>query len=490
MATRLDRHVALQAPRDDDSAEMQTALAQHGRHGSEEKRSAAVARIPKDNLHSAMMVPSARGRFELAHTGRYKMGRDAAKVIGRSDWISRSVRSLVARAALIGVDPADGSEIRLQKLLAVLLFLGTVPLTTLWTATYFVAGAPLSASIPGTYSVLAPINTAVFAWTRNLEFYRFTQLLLTLLLPWLLMLSLGGFSQSSVVIIWAALTPLTALLLEELRRTIFWILGFVVLLIVSAILQPYLSPVGLPAAFVTWFFVLNVGTVVTIIFALLYYFVGQRNFFQARSETLLLNILPKEISEALKVEPRTIAAHHDAASILFADVVEFTPMAAAMTPLKLVDLLNEVFHCFDALVEKYDLEKIKTIGDSYMVAAGVPRPRPDHAKALVRLALDMQAAVAARAFGDRKLAIRIGVNSGPVVAGVIGRKKFSYDLWGETVNMASRMESHGRSGAIQITRNTYELIKDEFICEGGGTIKVKGADQMEVWRVVGRRTNA
>jgi guanylate cyclase len=266
--------------------------------------------------------------------------------------------------------------------------------------------------------------------------------------------------------------------------------GFVVLLVVSALAQPWLVPAGLPETFVTWFFVLNLGCVIAITFGLLYYFVGRRNFFQQRSEMLLLNILPREISEALKAEQRTIAAQYDAASILFADVVEFTPMAAGMTPLGLVDLLNEVFQCFDGLVEKYDLEKIKTIGDCYMVASGVPRARPDHATALVDLALDMQEAVAARPFGGRRLAFRIGINSGPVVAGVIGRKKFIYDLWGEAVNLASRMESHGQSRTIQITRSTWELVRDDFDCEARGTIDVKGAGQMEVWHVTGRKRGA
>jgi len=228
--------------------------------------------------------------------------------------------------------------------------------------------------------------------------------------------------------------------------------------------------------------------VIMIGFGVLYYFVGQRDYFQERSEMLLLNILPKEISEALKAGPKTIAAHHDAASILFADVVQFTPLAATMTPLQLVELLNEVFQCFDNLVEKYDLEKIKTIGDCYMVAAGVPRGRPDHATALVGLALDMQAAVAERTFGGQRLAFRMGINSGPVVAGVIGRKKFIYDLWGDAVNVASRMESQGQSGAVQITRRTYELIKDQFVCEPRGTATIKGAGELEVWHVVGRKS--
>ncbi|MDO8397293.1 MAG: adenylate/guanylate cyclase domain-containing protein [Bradyrhizobium sp.] len=293
--------------------------------------------------------------------------------------------------------------------------------------------------------------------------------------------------DSSVVIIWAALCPLAALLLDESRQTVFWIVGFVSLLIVSAILQPYLVPVGLSETFVTWFFVLNVGAVIAIAFALLYYFVVQRNFFQERSEMLLLNILPKEISEALKAKQQTIAAQYQETSILFADVVDFTPMAATMTPMRLLDLLDEVFQCFDDLVEKYDLEKIKTIGDCYMVAAGVPRSCPDHARLIVNLALDMREAATQRKFGDQKLAFRIGINSGPVVAGVIGRKKFIYDLWGDAVNIASRMESQGQSQSIQITSNTFRLIKDEFACEAKGTIKVKGGDQLEVWHVLARK---
>jgi adenylate cyclase len=327
----------------------------------------------------------------------------------------------------------------------------------------------------------------LFAGTRNLESYRFTQLLLILILPWLVTIALGGFRQSSVVIIWAALCPLGSLLLEEPKRTLFWIVGFVGLLVVTALLQPHLTPTHLPDAFVTWFFVLNLGSVIAIAFGLLHYFVRRRNFFQESSEMLLLNILPKEISEALKTEPRAIAAHYEDASILFADIVEFTPMAATMQPLTLVDLLNDVFECFDDLVDKYDLEKIKTIGDCYMVAAGVPRPRVDHAAALVNFALDMQGEIDKRTFGGRRLAFRIGINSGPVVAGVIGRRKFIYDLWGETVNMASRMESHGQSGVIQITRNTFDLVNGEFDCQARGTIEVKGAGPAETWYVTGRK---
>jgi guanylate cyclase len=398
------------------------------------------------------------------------------------------LQRIARRVAGIGSDPSDSEEVALQKRLAVSLSLAIVPLALVWSAIYLVVGVPLAASIPGSYVLLAPANTAIFALSRDIRLYRFVQLSMFLILPWLLMMSLGGFRNSGVVIIWAALAPLAALLFEDLKRTLAWLLGFVALLIVSAIVQPHLSVPELPEEFVLWFFVFNVAAVIALAFATVYYFVGQRNFFQQRSETLLLNILPKEISEALKAGPRTIAAHHDAASILFADVVNFTPMAATMTPLRLVDLLNDVFQCFDELVEKYGLEKIKTIGDCYMVAAGVPRSRPDHAQAIVQLALDMQKAVAEREFGGHRLAFRIGINSGPVVAGVIGRKKFSYDLWGAAVNVASRMETYGHEGTVQITRSTYELVKGNFVLEPKGKIQVRGAGEQEIWHAQGRKS--
>lgn len=204
-----------------------------------------------------------------------------------------------------------------------------------------------------------------------------------------------------------------------------------------------------------------------------------------KSETLLNNILPEAISARLKTSKDTIADHCEGASILFADVVDFTPMSAKMTPTELVELLNDVFSDFDMLTEKYGLEKIKTIGDCYMVASGVPQPRADHAQVLTNMALDLQERVNNHNYNGHKLAFRIGLNSGPVVAGVIGRKKFIYDLWGDAVNTASRMESHGSNGHIQITRATYDLIKDDFICEPRGTVDVKGKGEMDVWYVTG-----
>jgi class 3 adenylate cyclase len=241
---------------------------------------------------------------------------------------------------------------------------------------------------------------------------------------------------------------------------------------------------------------LNIAVGGTMVFTLLAVFASQRRAAlaalrqeQARSEDLLLNILPRSIADKLKTRTQRIADQFGSASILFADVVDFTPWSERLPPTAVVGYLDHVFSHFDELAERHGLEKIKTIGDCYMVAAGVPTPRSDHARALALMALDMLATMRSDdEFGHHGLELRVGINSGPVVAGVIGRKRFLYDLWGDAVNMASRMESHGMPGRIQITRATYELLADEFECQPRGTIAVKGKGQVETWYLVRARS--
>ncbi|MGC2238842.1 MAG: adenylate/guanylate cyclase domain-containing protein, partial [Pyrinomonadaceae bacterium] len=200
---------------------------------------------------------------------------------------------------------------------------------------------------------------------------------------------------------------------------------------------------------------------------------------QEQSEKLLLNILPKPIAERLKAQQSTIADSFADVSVLFADIVGFTELSARMSPTELVKRLNVIFSHFDQLAEKYGVEKIKTIGDAYMVVGGLPMPRDDHAEAIAQMALGMQAKIAKlSADTGEKLAIRIGINSGPVVAGVIGVSKFTYDLWGDTVNVAARMEATGFAGRIQVTDVTYELLKDKYFLERRGVIQVKGKGNM------------
>lgn len=206
----------------------------------------------------------------------------------------------------------------------------------------------------------------------------------------------------------------------------------------------------------------------------------------AKSESLLHNVLPVAIAERLKQDNATIAERFDKVSVLFADVCNFTGLSSDCDPVELLDALNEVFNYFDSVIDKYGLEKIRTIGDNYMVASGAPIPRRDHAVALARAALEMmeypQHCPTALA---RALQFRAGINCGPVVGGVIGHTKFHYDVWGDPVNIAARMESHGVPGKIQITDDFYQLIRDQFVCERRGRIEVKSKGEMETWFLVG-----
>ena len=208
-----------------------------------------------------------------------------------------------------------------------------------------------------------------------------------------------------------------------------------------------------------------------------------------RADKLLYNVLPERIAERLKESDVTIAEEFSSATVLFADIVNFTPISARFGPLEVVEMLNDLFSQFDELVDKYSVEKIQVAGDGYMVAAGVPTPRPDHAIVMAQLALDMLDRVKTGNFlgGKHPVEIRIGLNSGSLIAGVIGRKKYFYALWGDMVNTASRMESHGESGKIQITREFYELVRDEFACEYVGEIAVKGKGKLEAWHLLARK---
>ena len=202
----------------------------------------------------------------------------------------------------------------------------------------------------------------------------------------------------------------------------------------------------------------------------------------AKSEALLNNVMPTVIANRLKEDHGTIADDFANASILFADLAGFTPMSATLSPAELVNLLDTIFSRFDELVDQYGLEKIKTVGDEYMVASGIPTPRDDHAEALAHFALAMRDSLSE--FNQRNntdLQIRIGLNSGPVIAGVIGKRRFLYDLWGDSVNTASRMESHSIPGKIQISEATRQLLDGKFTVEDRGVIEVKGKGSMQTY---------
>jgi adenylate cyclase len=391
-----------------------------------------------------------------------------------------------------GADPRDTSDERFRKRLLVGVTLVILPVAFLWGCLYWAVGEHAVALTPWAYFTGSAISLVVFARTRDFAFLRTAQLLLILVAPALGTVMLGGLRESSAVILWSLFAPLGAVVFDRPVRAWRWFAAFVAVILLALVLSEVVRPDGadLPEGFVRTFDVLNIVVVSCVAILLLVTFARGRDAAQARVEALLLNVLPAEIAQRLQSDPNSIADHFDEASILFADVVNFTPLSGRLDAREVVALLDRLFTSFDELVDRYGVEKIKTIGDCYMVAAGVPTHRPDHAQALARLAIEMrECAKQCLADSDgRDMRLRIGISSGPVVAGVIGRRRFLYDLWGDTVNMASRMESHGTPDEIQITRSTLELLDEHFVTEPLGLVNVKGKGPIETWRLVGSRT--
>ncbi len=402
----------------------------------------------------------------------------------------RAAIAWIERLMVAGARPDDSHEERLRK---ASLVLGAGLITILacaWTGTYFALGLPRSAAIPLTYQLATVVTLVVFLRTGLFRVLSITHLVLMLFLPFLLQWSLGGFVESSAVSLWAFVAPLCAMIFLGARAAIPWFVAFVVLLVVSALIDGSLTREAgaIPGDVALAFFVLNVFGVSTTTFVLLQHFLRALVRERERSERLLLNILPGPVAERLKAAEGTIADYADEVTVLFADLVGFTGIADRTDARQVVELLNEIFSAFDDLVDRSRLEKIKTLGDGYMVAAGIPAARVDHAEAAADLALEMERCVESlpRA-GTAGVTLRIGLDSGPVVAGVIGRRKFSYDLWGDTVNTASRMQAHAEPGEIRVTEETNRRLVDSFELEARDLLDVKGKGPMRTYVLQGRR---
>jgi adenylate cyclase len=408
-------------------------------------------------------------------------------------WATAAVR----RAAAVGSLTTDPPEERLRKSALVLSSLLITILSFVWIGTYAALGLWRSALIPLAYQVASIAGLAYFARTKRYDVYRASQVLLILVLPFLLQWSLGGFVESGAVALWAFVAPLGALVFYGSRQAVGWFAAFAVLVGVSALIDGLLPEPDppIPTWLVITFFALDILGPALTTFALLEYFVRSRDRAyrllaeeQERSERLLLSIFPRPIAERLKVSRGVIAERSDEVSVLFADITGFTPAAERLPAEEVVVLLNEIFSAFDELVAAHGLEKIKTIGDGYLVAAGIPTPRADHAEATARLALAMRESLAELP-AAAGLSLRIGIDSGPVVAGVIGRSKFGYDLWGDTVNTASRMQSHAPAGAIQVTERTHARLAEGFAFERRQGVTVKGKGEMTTYLLLAERTD-
>jgi class 3 adenylate cyclase len=418
----------------------------------------------------------------------------------------RRLPGWLRRLAEIGALPSDSEELRVRKAVLVLSSTLMASLAFVWVATYATLGLWVSATIPFAYQVASAVSIYTFARTRRYRLFRRSQLWMSLLLPFALQWSLGGFMTSSAVSLWAVTSPLGALLFVGARQSVPWFAAFVALVALSGVIDPTLAGGAphIPHGVVVTFFALNVLGVATTAYALLQYFVRARERAlaelarehralereQAKSERLLLNVLPEPVAARLKEEEGIIADACPGVTVLFADIVGFTPLSERLSAPDMVALLDRLFARWDALAASHGVEKIKTIGDAYMAAGGIPLPRADHAEAIAELALAM-GPEAARCSAETglPLEVRIGIDTGPVVAGVIGRAKFIYDLWGDTVNTASRMESHALPGTIQVTQRTYERLRHRYELRQRGTIEVKGKAPMTTYLLIGSRAD-
>jgi class 3 adenylate cyclase len=294
-------------------------------------------------------------------------------------------------------------------------------------------------------------------------------------------LAAGGYNTGMMFIQWTIVSIISAVIFVGRRDAVILLVIFLAIMIVTYLLEPRARALGVTVdpAFVSLdstVIMMLIGALLTL--ASLYMF-SEMDRYRRRADRLLFNILPDAIAWRLKRNPGTIADGFDEVTVLFADIVDFTTMSAAADPADVVQKLNEIFSEFDDLAALHGLEKIKTIGDAYMVAAGLPNPRPDHCAAVADFALAIVDRMAGyTSWNGRPMAIRVGINTGPVVAGVIGRQKFIYDLWGDTVNVASRMESNGLANVIQVTESVRSRLDGRYAFEERGLIAVKGKGEM------------
>jgi class 3 adenylate cyclase len=409
-----------------------------------------------------------------------------------------------------GVEPGDSAELSLNKQL-LMFATGLVSAASVgWLAIYWVLGPQFSVTYPYLLQLALAANVVIYIASRNFNFFRITQLGLFLFAPFAIQWSIGSFITSSGIILWGLLAPIGAILCFGVRESVAWFFAWVFFTALSGFFDFILIDTSLatsgkpivPLSTSVVFFALNFIAVASIIYVMLRYSIQEKNKAQARleeahqdlqteqdrSEKLLLNILPAPIASRLKNSDHTIADGFADASVMFADIVNFTQVAANMTPNQVFAMLNSIFSAFDDLAEKFGLEKIKTIGDAYMVAGGINSDNADYSAAIADLALAMHALLREDfAINSSHLEMRMGIGTGPVVAGVVGKKKFIYDLWGDTVNLASRITSEGVPGMIQCDTATYRRLTDRFDFHEPQTIYLKGKGDMTVYRLIGRK---
>jgi len=374
----------------------------------------------------------------------------------------------------------------------------------LWLAIYWIMGLHFSANVPLVYQLISVASLVHYLKTKKFEIFRFVQLSLFLFVPFVMQWTIGNAVTASGVMLWALLAPVGALVVSGWRESVPWFIAYIVMTVVSGSFDFYLGTEdnsGVSMKAIGFFFALNFAAMSSIMYFLMRHFVVAMDKIknqldqqhqllaeeQNKSERVLLNVLPSSIAQRLKNHQGLIADGHADVTVMFADLVNFTQLTESLSPEQMVGLLNTVFSGFDELCEKYGVEKIKTIGDAYMVVGGLNRNNVDYTRDIADLSLEMREFVITNPNLSRfKLGIHTGIATGPVVAGVIGTKRFIYDLWGDTVNIASRLTDEAVQDVIQVDKTTYNRIRQDYAFEPPATIHVKGKGEMVMYRLTGR----
>jgi adenylate cyclase len=372
---------------------------------------------------------------------------------------------LIEYVAAIADHPDDDADLRLRKHALAVTAAGLIPASLLWILIGFAIDRQFLA-ISSVYFALALLaGLLVMGVLKVFDTVVRGLLLAGMVYVFLGHVALGGLAAGGASLVWGIVAPVSAVLYFDRRRSLYWFGGYVAMVVVAIAFDGLVrswSPASWQVAPV-WLFAYNLLGPALIVLLLIRFVDGQRLDARARAQSLLLEMLPASIAERLSRGERVIADTHPSATVLFADVVNFTGMAATMEPRDVLLLLNQLFSVFDRLAAKHGLWKIKTVGDAYVAVAGAPTPREDHARAAVEMGIEMHRAVARLAgLRRRGIRLRVGVASGPITAGVIGENRWAYDVWGDTVNMAARMESYGVPGLVQVAPATREMLADAF----------------------------
>jgi len=378
----------------------------------------------------------------------------------------------------------------------------------LWLAIYWLMGLNFSSNVPLSYQLISVASLIHYFRTKQFHVFRFVQLSLFLFVPFIMQWSIGSAVTASGVMLWALMAPIASLVVSGWRDSVPWFVAYMVMTAVSGFFDYYLAPVessGVSMKTIGFFFALNFAAMSSIIYFLVRHFVLEMDKIkcqldqqhqllaeeQKKSERVLLNVLPRSIAQRLKDRHGLIADGHADVTVMFADLVNFTQLTEALSPEQMVGLLNTIFSGFDELCEKYGVEKIKTIGDAYMAVGGLNRERGDYTCDIADMALEMRNFVSSHpdlaTFG---LGIHAGIATGPAVAGVIGTKRFIYDLWGDTVNVASRLTDEATQDVIQVDKMTYNRIRHSYAFEPPATIHVKGKGEMVMYRLTEKLKNS